>query len=348
MGDRRSKPSAPRGAVSYVRSVASRWFPLDGKLLVFDRDTGENQLWAGQETAHLRQRAPRVLQVSITNVCNKSCSFCYRPLEAQSAWTFEALVELARFCDRWGVLELALGGGEPTVFPRFVELVSTIHDETSLCVNFTTNGSRLTPAMLRALRGKLGQIQLSIYDEDDYLAVIELLVAERATFGLNYLVTPARLGTLEADLWAFGERGVRDVLLLSYKGEDAALHLTPAQQRAFDTSVARVHARLGSRLDLKVDVCWGDRLHATPRLFETGDCGAGSLFLSITSDRRVLACSFADDGIAFTEPEQLPGIWARLRAERPAAPKAGCARLPAFGLMSPPASWVRRSSLVKG
>lgn len=328
--------------------MAGRRFPLDGKLLVFDRETGENQLWTGDETAHLRQRAPRVLQVAITNVCNKTCAFCYRPLDADSGWTFEALIELARFCDRWGVLELALGGGEPTVFPRFVELVHTIYQETKLCVNFTTNGSQLTPAMLRALRGKFGQLQLSIYDDDDYLTTIELLVAERATFGLNYLVTPARLGTLEADLWAFTERGVRDVLLLSYKGPAPALHLTPAQQRVFDASVARVHARLGARLDLKVDVCWGDRLHATPRLFETGDCGAGSLFLSITSDRRVLACSFADDGIEFTAPEELPGIWERLRTERPAAPKTGCARLPGFGFVIPPTALLRRPLSGKG
>lgn len=328
--------------------MARRRFPLDGKLLVFDRETGENQLWQGAETARLRQRAPRVLQVSITNVCNKSCEFCYRPLAAGSEWTFESLLALARFCDRWGVLELALGGGEPTVFPRFVELVRAIHDETGLCVNFTTNGSRLTPAMLRALRGKVGQIQLSIYDEDDYLAAIETLVAERATFGLNYLVTPTRLATLEADLWAFTERGVRDVLLLSYKGADPSMHLTPAQQRAFDASVARVHAKLGARLDLKVDVCWGGRLHDTPRLFETGDCGAGSLFLSITSDRRALACSFADDGVAFDAPEELPAIWARLRAQRPAAPKAGCARLPGFGLLVPPAALVRHPLRVKG
>lgn len=36
--------------------------------------------------------------------------------------TFDALVELARSCDEWGVLELAFGGGEPTVFPRFAAL----------------------------------------------------------------------------------------------------------------------------------------------------------------------------------------------------------------------------------
>jgi MoaA/NifB/PqqE/SkfB family radical SAM enzyme len=310
--------------------VGFRAFPLDGSLLRFDRVTGENQLWTGDETAKLQQRAPRVLQVAITNACNKSCAFCYRPLEARSTWTFDGLLELARFADRWGVLELAFGGGEPTVFPRFAELVRAIWTETGLSPSFTTNGSRLTPELLRELRGKLGQIQLSIYDDDDYLAVIDLLAAERVRFGLNYLVTPARLRTLELDVAAFAARGVRDILLLSYKGRDPALHLSASEQARFDEGVARLYRLL--KIDLKVDVCWGHRLHHTPRLFENGDCGAGSLFLSITSDRRVLACSFADDGIAFDSPSELPAIWSRLRVAKPAAPKPGCARLPKFGL----------------
>jgi hypothetical protein len=190
--------------------VGFRGFPLDGKLLRFDRETGANELWTGEQTAHLRQQAPRVLQVAVTNACNKSCSFCYRPIDAASTWTFDELMSLARFADRWGVLELAFGGGEPTVLLRFVDLMRAIWSETGLCPSFTTNGSRLTSALLRALRGSYGQIQLSIYDDDDYLAVIERLVDERARFGLNYLVTPARLPMLEAELWAFCERGVRD------------------------------------------------------------------------------------------------------------------------------------------
>ena len=48
-----------------------RSLPLDGKLLRFDRETGENELWSGKETAHLVQKAPRVIQVAITNICKQ-------------------------------------------------------------------------------------------------------------------------------------------------------------------------------------------------------------------------------------------------------------------------------------
>jgi hypothetical protein len=54
-------------------------------LLLFDRESGTNVLCDGPETAHLRQRAPRVVQFGITNACNLACSFCSRDREAFNA-----------------------------------------------------------------------------------------------------------------------------------------------------------------------------------------------------------------------------------------------------------------------
>ena len=308
-----------------------RVLELDGEVLLFDRDTGTNMLIDTERTRDLRRAAPRMLQVALTNACDKSCGFCYRPLEAKNKWSFDDLVELARVCDRWGVLEIAFGGGEPTLFPRFPELLRTIWTETGMCPSFTTHGKRLTPEMLGAMRGHYGQLQVSVYDEDDTGAIVDLLVAERARFGLNYLVTPARVRSIEADVMMWVARGVSDILFLSYKGSDQALHLSDKETRMFDASLAKLHRRL-PRVALKVDVCWAGRLVESPQLLNTPDCGANIDFLSLTSDKRVLACSFANEGIAFESPSELPTIWRGLQDQRLAAPSAGCARLPAFGL----------------
>ena len=305
---------------------------MDGKLLRFDRTRGVNQLFSGNETAHFVQRAPRVLQVAITNVCNKSCEFCYRPQDAASEWTLDELMELARFAADWGVLEFAFGGGEPTVFPDFVELMQRIWTETPLCPNFTTNGLRLTDTMLRELRGYYGQIQLSVYDDDDYWTTIDRLVAARAQFGLNYLITPKRLRTLEADVRVFMTHGVRDILLLSYKGHDSAMHLSPTECRRFDDSVRRLYDQLGNRISLKVDVCWGTRLMRTPQLlFEGGDCGANAGFLSIGSDKTVLPCSFAERGTRFDRISDIRDIYLEIKGKQLMA-GPGCARRDNFGL----------------
>jgi MoaA/NifB/PqqE/SkfB family radical SAM enzyme len=269
--------------------------------------------------------------MAITNHCNKTCGFCYRPLDAASGWSFDEIVAFGRYLSLWGVLELALGGGEPTVFPRFGELVRRLWSETELAINFTTNGKRLTPALLDQLHGHVGQIQVSVYDDEDLDGTIDRLVAHGVRFGLNYLVTPRRLATLDADLLAWSAQGVRDVLLLSYKGDDG-LHLSPAQLRDLDERIVRMHQRLGGRMQLKVDVCWSTRLAHAPQLFFDADCRAGSLFMSVTSDWRVLSCSFASGGVPFARFDELPAIYAQLKHARQAAQVAGCARLPDFGI----------------
>lgn len=62
--------------------------PLDGALLLFERDNGLNIKLEGEETAHLRRSAPRTLLIAVTNVCNLKCHFCYRNLASPSDWTY--------------------------------------------------------------------------------------------------------------------------------------------------------------------------------------------------------------------------------------------------------------------
>jgi MoaA/NifB/PqqE/SkfB family radical SAM enzyme len=310
-----------------------RALELDGQVLLFDRLTGTNVLVENAQTKSLRRRAPRLLQVSLTNACNKSCGFCYRPLDAVSRFTFEDVLALGRFCDEWGVLELAFGGGEPTLFPRFGELLRTLWRETGLCTSFTTNGLRLRETgLLRELRGAYGQVQVSVYEEDDTLGLIDHLVEERARFGLNYLVTPARVRSLEADVFTFLARGARDLLFLSYKGDDPSLHLSADECRRFDDSLLALHERLGAEMALKVDVCWAGRLQKAPQLLNQSDCEANVDFLSISSDRQVLSCSFAKGGLPFSTWAELRGHYDSLQSKRVAASSPGCARLPGFGL----------------
>jgi organic radical activating enzyme len=119
-------------------------------LLLFDRETGRNVLCDGPEFTGLRQRCARVVQFGITNRCNLACEFSSRDLTMASSWTApSAFAFLSDLAER-GVLEAAFGGGEPFVFPGFVELVERLHAETPLGVNITTNGLKLRPAVLDA------------------------------------------------------------------------------------------------------------------------------------------------------------------------------------------------------
>jgi MoaA/NifB/PqqE/SkfB family radical SAM enzyme len=311
-----------------------RWrrFALDGALLLFDRATGLSALCDGDETAGLRMRAPRVVQFAITNACNLACTFCSRDTEATSDWTPDTAFELLRDLDAAGTLEVAFGGGEPLVFRGFVDLVARLGRETRLAVSLTTNGTRLTPEVARALAPHVGQIRISLYDDVDVLPAISALAASGASWGVNYLVTPARLPDVETTVLDLATRGCRDVLLLSYNGLDPALHLSPPEARELTARVARLCRGLGRRMALKLDVCWGNRMEAVPTLFGLTPCAAGREFVVVTSDRRLAPCSFHHVSIPFDSPRELLARWQhdRVILATPAR-DPGCARTPGFG-----------------
>lgn len=312
--------------------MSLRQFPMHGAMLLFDRETGENILVDGPETALLRPVAPRVVQFGITNQCNLACTFCSRDVAAESSWTADsAFTVLAELADA-GVLEVAFGGGEPWTFRGFVSLVRRLHAETPLAVNLTTNGLALTRARLVEIAGCYGQIRISLYEDNDWRARVATCADAGARFGVNYLVTPGRLLDLETTVLELVTLGCRDVLLLSYNGHDHALHLSAAEADELATRVRRLGPALpGVRIAL--DVCWGERLESVPRLFAKVDCGAGLDFLVVTSDQRVMPCSFHHVSLPVRTAGDVLAIWRDRQALLAAASELpGCARAEAFGL----------------
>jgi MoaA/NifB/PqqE/SkfB family radical SAM enzyme len=317
-----------------LQNLVWRAHPLDGKLLLFDRNSGLNVLLEGEETAHFKRIAPRTLLIAVTNACNLACSFCYRDLSLPSVWRYETLLDFCQQADQWGVLEVAFGGGEPTIFPEWGQFINELYDSTQLAVNFTTNGIRLTHEFLKQIAGKYGQIRVSLYEDNHWADTITRLAGESARFGVNWLVHPGELEVIETKFMRLLMLGVRDFLLLSYKGSDPTMHLNAQQREQFTAFVRRIYAQFGNMIQIKLDVCWGDSLGDIPRLFAEPDCGAGSDFLSITSDKHVKACSFqqSSTGIPFETIEELQAVWMRMSRQHQPAQIAGCARLPNRGI----------------
>jgi MoaA/NifB/PqqE/SkfB family radical SAM enzyme len=313
--------------------MAMRAFPLDGALLFFDRDTGQNILVDGEETRELVQLAPRSIQFGITNRCNLACAFCSRDLRAESRWNAEEAFVFLSELDRAGVLEVAFGGGEPFAFAGFTELVSRLHGETGLAIHATTNGLLLTPAKIAAVRGKLGELRLSVYDDNDWRRTVARLADEGIRFGVNLLVLPERVEGIEDLVLELAALGARDVLLLSYNGDDRARHLSAEQGVALCRSVGLLHRGLGRRVRIGLDICWGERMAPLPRFLDRADCGAGRDFLVVTSDKHVMPCSFHHASFAVCSASEVLELWQSERAAlaRPST-IPGCARRKDYGL----------------
>ena len=300
-----------------------RSYPLDGAVMWFQPRTGLHVRWDALQTRALQRAAPRVVMFGITNRCNLACHFCSRDRGAPSEWTADGAFAMLAGLAEGGVLEIAFGGGEPLAFAGFDALLERLANETPLALHFTTNGILLTEERLRRLRPHTGEIRLSIYDDNPWESRVELLARAGGAFGVNILVTPRRLRALPALLERLHALGCRDAALLSYVGSDAAMHLSSDDERQLAKLVAE------SPIRARLSVCLGDRLAPLPRLFDgvDGDCGAGSDFAVLTSDRRLKACSFHGDGIAVESASDVLRAWREQRERlRAPSPLAGCAR----------------------
>jgi MoaA/NifB/PqqE/SkfB family radical SAM enzyme len=309
-----------------LQGLSWRAFPQDGKLLLFDRGTGLNVLLEGDETAHFRQIAPRSLLIAVTNACNLTCDFCYRSKQAHSLWTYDSLLRFCQEADEWGVLEVAFGGGEPLLFPRWDDLITELYETTHLSINFTTNGMHLTEDFLQSIAGKYGQIRLSLYEDNQWRDTIPLFAQAGARFGVNWMITPATLPRIDEDFIHLLDMGVSDVLLISYKGSDESLRLNNTERAIFADFVNRAYENFGSLAQLKLDACWGPTLPDVPRLFIEDDCGAGFGVLSITPDQIVKPCSFHHVHAAFQTLDEVREFWNEQHARRDPTCIGGCSR----------------------
>src|SRR5574343_187918 len=81
---------------------------------------------------------PELIDLKITNYCNKRCDFCYQNSsnKGEHADKYEIYNTLIAL-EELKVWEVAIGGGEPTSHPDFVEILESFRFR-NIVVNFTT------------------------------------------------------------------------------------------------------------------------------------------------------------------------------------------------------------------
>jgi radical SAM protein with 4Fe4S-binding SPASM domain len=107
---------------------------------------------------------PELLDISITNFCERNCDFCYRASHQQGSFMppddYKMLMIQAQ---KAGVLQVALGGGNPNQHPEFIEILKTTR-KYGIIPSYTTNGQGMTPEIYAATRKYCGAMAVSWYE----------------------------------------------------------------------------------------------------------------------------------------------------------------------------------------
>lgn len=100
-----------------------------------ERDGTKIRIGLGRYTKASR---PELVDIKITDYCAFNCSFCYQgsTIKGKHATT-ENLVRIVSELQKAKVFEVALGGGEPTDIPGFIDLLKLFR-ERGIVPNYTT------------------------------------------------------------------------------------------------------------------------------------------------------------------------------------------------------------------
>lgn len=140
--------------------------------------------------SYYRAKGPVLLDVSITNRCNRGCPFCYRhakPIGNDIGIDdYKRILEQAKQC---GVNQIAIGGGEPTLHPSFSKILQ-LTNEAGIIPNYSTNADFLTDNVIEATQKYCGSIAISVYDDiEKYESIVSRLNSFGIIVNLHFILT---------------------------------------------------------------------------------------------------------------------------------------------------------------
>jgi organic radical activating enzyme len=108
--------------------------------VLFNRSTGSKVRFSFNNPSGkfkpTKASVPELIDIKITDYCDKGCAFCYQNSSVKGKHA-KNLHYLANVLRKLKVFEVAIGGGEPTTHPEFIDFLSNLRAY-GIIPNFTT------------------------------------------------------------------------------------------------------------------------------------------------------------------------------------------------------------------
>lgn len=169
-------------------------------------------------------KAPRQVSIALSNACDLNCPHCYAP-KNQATLDFDLLIKWLSELDTNGCIGVGFGGGEPTLYPKIIELCSFTAKKTKLSIIMTTHAHRLSDQLIAKLDSNIHFIRVSMdgvgstYESIRCRSFDMLLDRIRAlsritSFGINYVVNSTTIGDLGKAVDLASKLGASEFLLI--------------------------------------------------------------------------------------------------------------------------------------
>ena len=141
-----------------------RQYKESSYIVLFDKENGTFiREGMNHKEPFWNQKGPELLDISITNYCERECSFCYRASNRNGIFMslndYEYVIKQAA---EIGTLQVALGGGNPNQHPQFIDILK-ITRRYGIIPSYTTNGQGMTNDIYKATKEYCGAVAVSWY-----------------------------------------------------------------------------------------------------------------------------------------------------------------------------------------
>ena len=283
--------------------IIKRHFEEEHYRILFNQKTGFFMRYEdeGYPEPLWSMHGPELLDISITNYCERGCSFCYRSSSPSgrhmSVNDYNIVISQAR---DMGVLQVALGGGNPNQHPDFIRILELTR-AAGIIPSYTTNGEGLTEDVLETTAVNCGAIAISFYPSNGkefYESLFEKTRKYGIKTNLHVIISTETVDTVESlmENKASWLDSVNAIVFLNYKPVGRAqlkdeLTLAPERAEQFFKIVAGSNRKIGFDSCSISGICqW---MNIKPELVEACEAARFSAFIS--EDMKMYPCSFMVD-----------------------------------------------------
>lgn len=241
-----------------------------------------------------KESGPELLDVSITNYCEKSCGFCYRSSNKNGrSMSLELYEKILQNAAKARVFQIAIGGGNPNQHPRFIEILKLTR-EYGLIPSYTTNGQGMTSEIYEASKKYVGAMAVSWYSPyNDAKEVIKQCHLYNIPVNVHFVLDAENIGEARRFLKDECVKDVNAIIFLAYKPIGNVKRKVLAKGTEIDEFIEELLRY--ERCQIGFDSCMISHLvtkHELIDLCSIDYCEAGRFSAFISEEGEMYPCSF--------------------------------------------------------
>ncbi|MBD3211610.1 MAG: radical SAM protein [Candidatus Lokiarchaeota archaeon] len=259
------------------------------------------------ESFLLTTHTPILIDLSLNNECNMQCPFCYmsaKPLGKGDIISMEDFNYLLLRMKEARVLQIALGGGEPTLHPNFTQILKKLRKEADIIPNYTTNGSNLTKEILVSSKKYCGAVAVS-YNKSHFtqtLDAVKKLRQMNIKTNVHIVLLKENVPSLLDILKKYEKVDISGVVFLLFKpnGRGKTMRdqiITTKEEKTLIREFIEITAFCQSKnIALHFDACSAPFLRKMPFLPESIDgCNGSRYSCYVDWNLKAKPCSFMQE-----------------------------------------------------